>query len=69
LVEVLLCIEEAMWPAASCLPRDICCRRYHALDGVVVSVAVVAGFAVVAIVVAVKVPALRALALLNGGLL
>jgi hypothetical protein len=64
-VEVLLCIEEAMWPAASCLPRDICCRRYHALDGVVVSVAVVAGFAVVAV----KVPALRALALLNGGLL
>jgi hypothetical protein len=68
-VEALLCIVEAMGPAIRCLSRDICCRWYHTLDDVVVSMAVVIGFVVVAMVVAAKVPTLRARALLDGGLL
>jgi hypothetical protein len=68
-VEVLLCIIEDMGLTASCLPKDICCRWYLALDGAAASVAAETGFVVVATAVAAKAHVLRAHALLVGDFL
>jgi hypothetical protein len=46
--------------AASCLPKDICCRSYLVLDDVAAFPAKLTGFLAVAMVAAVKALALRA---------
>jgi hypothetical protein len=59
----------AMEPVASSLSMDTCCRWYPALDGAAASATAATGFVVVMMVVAATALALRACALLDGGLL
>jgi hypothetical protein len=67
--EVLLCIEEAMGPAASCLLEDTCCRSCPVLYVVTASVTVVVGFLVAVKANVMKVVVLTVLVPTGEGLL